>query len=200
MLAGVPPPAPASSWHSQACGAHRRSEGSPSDHSPGSGSVAGCAGSVPPDTGNEAPCLLHSAAVDGQTLEPGAAPVGAHRTLQRGHNQELGAQHNQELCVTVPSIGMKEERSRSQADRQESRDSEWTHLICYPTQLVAWDIFLVPLCGFAPSFYTASVPPGVPCSPPLFPLARPHPAPSCRCRTGGSCRAHRSIVPDRATP
>lgn len=86
---GSPPPA--SSRHSQACGAHRRSGGAPSDHSPGSGSAAGCAGSAPPGTGNEALCLLRSAAVGGQTLEPGAALVEAHRTLQGGHSQELGA-------------------------------------------------------------------------------------------------------------
>lgn len=87
----APPPPPASCRHSRACGAHRRSGGAPSDRSPGSGSVAGCAGSGPRGTGNGARCLLHSAVAGGQTLEPGAALVEAHRTLQGGHSQELGA-------------------------------------------------------------------------------------------------------------
>lgn len=85
----VPPPA--SPWHSQACGAHRRSGGAPSGRSPGSGSVAGCAGSAPRGTGNEARCRLHSAVVGGQTLEPGAALAEAHRTLRGGHSQDPGA-------------------------------------------------------------------------------------------------------------
>ena len=57
--------------------------------------MVGCAGSAPPGTGNEALCRLHSAAVGGQTLEPGAALVGAHRTLQGEHSQELGARLEQ---------------------------------------------------------------------------------------------------------
>lgn len=67
----------------------------PSDHPPGSGSVVGCAGSAPPGSGIEALCRLHSAAVGGQILQPGAALVGARRTLPGEHSQELEARLEQ---------------------------------------------------------------------------------------------------------
>lgn len=92
-----PPPS-----HSQACGAHRRSGGAPSGRSPDSGSVAGCAGPAPPGTGNEAPCPPHSAAAGGQTLEPGAVPVGTHRILKGGTESENGSPA---LWVTVSELG-----------------------------------------------------------------------------------------------
>lgn len=78
-------PLPVSSCHLQASGVHRKSEGPPKAHSPGSGSTAGCAEPARLGIDIEAQYPPRSAAEGDQIFEPGVAVVEAHRTLQGVH-------------------------------------------------------------------------------------------------------------------